>query len=350
MRKIRILSIDGGGLRGVVPMTILKEVQRRRNNDLEIWESFDLIVGTSTGGLITCALTLGDKSKENKAQYSLDQILDIYLNRGKDIFPTYNKFEQLYHNVDDLIHPTFSEKGITTVFKEILGKRKVSECLTKIMVTTYDLNNNKPLFFKTIDKTDKNDLDPLLYDICRATSAGPTYLPTYRFKYAKNPEDESSHRNCIDGGVFINNPSMAGLSEMLKNYICYDIDEKPELDDIYVLSIGTGTFSNKIKDEDSAEKGKLYWANRISDIMMRGVNKTTDYEMTQVMPDDNYLRLTINIDSEEHSNMADSRQETTQYLIKATHTQVLNDNDLMDKLDAFIINSGLSTEDEAQIA
>ena len=75
--------------------------------------------------------------------------------------------------------------------------------------------------------------------------------------------------------------------------------------------------------------------------MMRGVNKTTDYEMNEIMEDGNYLRLSINIDNAKHADMSNSSQETTDYLINAAQEQVLNDTDKMNKLNAFILKSGL---------
>ncbi len=351
MKTLRILSIDGGGLRGVVPVTILTELQNRipkkkNNHKKEIWECFDLIAGTSTGGLIASAITLKDeKSIDPRAKYSLNEILNIYINRGKEIFPEHNWFANRWHDLKDIWRPIFSEEGIAKVFRDTVGESRISDCLTNILISTYDLNNNIPLFFKSIDHKYDSNLDAQLYDICRATSAGPTYLPTYRFNYPKNPKEELPHRNCIDGGVFVNNPSMAALAEVLKNTKDYDAtfqtNETPDLKNIFVLSIGTGTYSNSIKDKKSAYKGELFWAENISEIMMRGVNKTTHYEMTEIMKEDNYLRLTINIDKEEHSEMSDSSQGTTDYLIEATQTQVLNNIQLMNKLDNFIIKSGL---------
>lgn len=348
MKTIRILSIDGGGLRGVVPITILSEFKSRLQlySGKDIWQCFDLIAGTSTGGLITSAITLRNKNVNvSTAKYTLNDILNIYINRGKEIFPQHSWIGNLRHDVKDIFRPTFNEKGIEKVFRDVLGDSCISDCLTKIMVCAYDLNNNIPLFFKSIDNETNKALDAQLYDICRATSAGPTYLPTYRFNYPKNPNTELPHRNCIDGGVYVNNPSMAALAEFVKNFKCYDsaITKRSDIDfnKIFVLSIGTGTFSSSIKDNGSAKKGEIYWAKNISDIMMRGVNKTTDYEMNEIMEDGNYLRLSINIDNEEHADMSNSSQETTDYLIKATQDQVLNDTNKMNMLNVFIQKSGL---------
>ena len=348
LKTLRILSIDGGGLRGVVPVSILAEFQNKLKvySGKDIWQCFDLIAGTSTGGLITSAITLKDKNAPAPtAKYSLNDILNIYIDRGKHIFPQHSRLGNFWHGLKDIFRPTFSDSGIAKVFSDVLGENRISDCLTKIMVSCYDLNNNMPLFFKSLDHEINPSLDAKLYDICRATSAGPTYLPAYAFNYPKNPETELPHRNCIDGGVYVNNPSMAALAEVVKNFKYYDssILKKEDIDfnKIFVLSVGTGTFSASIKDSESARKGELYWAKNISDIMMRGVNKTTDYEMNEIMEDGNYLRLSINIDNEKHADMSDSSQETMNYLIKATQDQVLSNSEKMSRLAAFIQKSGL---------
>ena len=85
MKKFRILSIDGGGLRGVVPLTILKKVEAITGK--RITENFDLIAGTSTGGLIACAISVKDIQNDTQPLYTLDEILKVYVKRGKEIFP-----------------------------------------------------------------------------------------------------------------------------------------------------------------------------------------------------------------------------------------------------------------------
>lgn len=343
--KFRILSIDGGGLRGVVPLTILKKVEEKLkikngNKDLKIWEYFDFFAGTSTGGLITSAITLKDDNIANQAKYTLDNIMEVYLRRGKEIFPRKNRVQKLLHAVYDIFKPSFSDAGIKKVFSDVLGNATMNDCLKPIMISTYDLTNNIPLFFKSVEAKNDSNLNARLYDICRATSAGPTYLPTYSFHYPKNPDTENPNRNCIDGGVYVNNPSLAALSEILKNKKNYSPDlANLSAENIHILSVGTGSYTEAITSDDSQKKGEIYWATKISDIMMKGVNRVTDYEMKQMMKEGNYLRLNIDIDNLAHSEMTNSTEETTNYLIKSTQTQILNNNDVMSSLDRFIDNS-----------
>ena len=336
MEKFCILSIDGGGLRGVVPLTILKTIEAKTGK--RIHELFNFIAGTSTGGLITAAISVKNPIEPTSPLYTLDDIIDVYVHRGHEIFPERNKIGNLLHDAEDLFKPKFNATGIKAVFTDVLKNFRMLDCLNDIMICSYDLNNNVPLFFKSRAAKANAAQNALLYDISRATSAGPSYLPSYEFVY---PNDaENPNRNCIDGGVYVNNPSMAAFVEFSKYHHDYlpsapadiDIDYK----DVFVLSLGTGSYTGKVNDADTLNKGEIYWAQQISDIMMRGVNRATDYEMNEIMEDGNYLRLSIAIDNDEHSEMANSSSETTQYLVGATKDMLIqkdkNINDFLIKM------------------
>ncbi|MGE0569309.1 MAG: patatin-like phospholipase family protein [Bacteroidia bacterium] len=341
----RILSIDGGGLRGVVPLTILQKFEALTGQP--IWKSFDLIAGTSTGGLLASAITIPKNTKNHNegAKYSLDDLMRVYLERGKEIFPPpSNFFGDLFKTTDGAFSPMFSDKGIHKVFTDVCGDARLAETLTHIMVSTYDLNNNVPLFFKSRAARNNDEQNIKIYDIARATSAGPTYLPAYELIYPNDKEDKN--RLCIDGGVFINNTSLGALAEFSKHHAQYGYGKENEdiiYEDVFVLSIGTGSYSGRISADEAKNKGKLFWATRISDIMMKGVNQTTHYEMNEMMETGNYLRLSIDILEEKHSEMSRADKETSDYLINETNKQVLGNSDKMNKLKAWINKSGLNT-------
>jgi patatin-like phospholipase/acyl hydrolase len=342
MKTFRILALDGGGLRGVIPVTILQEVEKMTGKP--IWESFDLIAGTSTGGLIACALTIPVGLGVKKNKYSLEQILEIYTKRGKEIFPPRdNWFSQKINAINDLSNPKYSDKGVQKVFSEVLGDAKINDCLTHLLITSYDLNNNVPLIFKSRSSKKHNEQNILMYHICRATSAAPTYLPAYEFEYPN--DDEIPHRLCIDGGVYINNPSLGALAEFSKYHHEYipGTDPNTEIDynNVHVLSVGTGTYSGQITAAQAKSKGQLFWAQNISDIMMRGVNKATDYQMREIMYDDNYLRLTMSIPDEKYSAMDNSSAETLNYIINQTKLQVTENQEQMNKLSKWLEVAGL---------
>ena len=343
MATFKILSIDGGGLRGVVPVTILKKIEELTGRPIH--ESFDLISGTSTGGLITSALTVpkNPADKSQGAKYSLDDILNIYLTKGQIIFPPrHSELGVLISDIDATLCPKYNGNGIAQVFTEVLGDTRLNDCLTDVMICCYDLANNFPLLFTTSASKSNAGQNISMYDICRATSAGPTYLPAYELTYPS--KDQTPKRLCIDGGVFINNPSLGALSEFSKNHVYYGFGKENEdinYDDVFVLSIGTGSYSGPITPEQAKDKGELFWATQISDIMMRGVNKQTDMEMNEMMVAGNYLRLTINIEDKEFSPMDRADKACSDYLIYQTNKQVLDVEDTKQKLQAFLMKAGL---------
>jgi patatin-like phospholipase/acyl hydrolase len=239
-----------------------------------------------------------------------------------------------------MLTPKYSAYGMEKVFKDVAKTYRLTDVLNNIIVSTYDLTNNKPLFFKSLVARNNNAQNALLYDVCRATSAGPTYLPSYQFNYPDPDGNDKPNRNCIDGGVFVNNPSLAALSEFSKHFKEYlpQLANQKDIDyaNVYVLSIGTGSYKQQISQADSEYKGELFWAQNIPTIMMRGVNDVTHYQMTEMMEPQNYLRLDIDIDSEQHSDMDNSSSETMQYLIKATNDQLINNAAKMNDLTALL--------------
>ncbi len=338
-RPIRILSIDGGGLRGVVPLTILKKIEELTGQP--IWKSFDLIAGTSTGGLIASALTIPKTPGVKESKYSIDDILKVYLERGKEIFPpATTKMGELFVTVDETMRPKFGEKGIAKVFTDVCGKAKINDSITNIMISTYDLTNNKPLFFKSRTPHDVANKDFLVYDACRATSAGPTYLPAYNLVYPSG--NDNPNRQCIDGGVYVNNSSMAAVTEITKFHEEYGINldgQEVNMKNVFVLSLGTGSYTGPF--EDALNKGQIFWATRIADVMMRGVNRVTDYQMTELLDDGNYIRLSIDIKDKKYADMSLADKETSNYLIDQTNMQVINDPTNMHNLKAFLAKAGL---------
>ena len=146
MKPFRILSIDGGGLRGIVPVLILQEIQRLLGGK-PIHEMFDLIAGTSTGGLIAAGLTVSNDGAN--PLYTLQDLEEIYCLRGGEIFPVRSGLRSTLDNITSLWNPEYSENGISEVLNDLLGERRLMDCLTPLLVTAYDLKHNEPLLFKS---------------------------------------------------------------------------------------------------------------------------------------------------------------------------------------------------------
>lgn len=144
----------------------------------------------------------------------------------------------------------------------------------------------------------------------------------------------------IDGGVFVNNPSMAALAEISKygNSGFYKTREsKPvQLPDVRILSLGTGSYEGTISNQQAAGWGQLQWITRITDIMMKGVNQTTHYETGEMMTPGHYLRLNITLPDKKYTAMDDASPETQAYLLAETERQIIQNNRVMQDLRDFL--------------
>ncbi len=320
-KKFRILSIDGGGLRGLVPLLILKEVEKITGK--KIYELFDLIVGTSTGGIIACGLTA---TKDGKTPLlSIDKLIELYTTKGNIIFPYKNN---IFTKINSVFNPKFCPDGLDKELSNYFQGLKLSNTLKPIIATSYDIRNNEVVMFKS-RKSNEPGYDCLLKDLCRATSAAPTYLPSYEMNYG------GKLRTCIDGGVFINNPSLAGVSDVIRNTYGF---EEINVDDIILFSLGTGIYTENIGVKETKSWGLKDWVKPITDVMSQATSKVVDYECNELLND--YLRIQVTIDDESKSDMSDSRVETTNYLTNRVKSQVLNDVNKINVIKEFLKKLG----------
>src|SRR6185437_7952271 len=158
----------------------------------------------------------------------------LYTNDGKTIFPK----ETIITNIKSLVKPKFSPDGLQSVLVNLLGELKISDCLKPIYIPSYDILNNEPVYFKSSSLKTDPATNATLIDVCRATSAAPTYLPAYQFSFG------GKQRICVDGGVYMHNPTVGALAEIIHSaayYNNYDKQKFPE--GIFVLSLGTGHYT-----------------------------------------------------------------------------------------------------------
>jgi patatin-like phospholipase/acyl hydrolase len=332
MPTFNILCIDGGGLRGIVPIHILKKVEELSGKKIQ--DSFDMFAGTSTGGLITSCMALRDEQDPARPKFTIQQIEDIYTTKGSTIFPVRNALGRFFQKIKNLCSPAYGAAGIEKVLNEYIADQRIKDALRPLLVSTYDLNSNQPVFFKSSEAAGDETANARIYDICRATSAAPTYLPAYSFTY------KNKRLTGIDGGVYVNNPTMAAIAEISRwgNAGFYKKrDRTPvEFGEVRILSLGTGNYEYPITEKEAVSWGQLQWINQITDIMMKGVNKTTNYEANQMTDEGKYLRLNIAITNEKYSGMADAKEETRQYLVQETEAQITTKPEVVDSLIKFL--------------
>ena len=263
----KILSLDGGGIRGIIPATILAYIEKRTGKNIA--EMFDLIAGTSSGGVIAMALCKSDA--KGKPIYSAKRLIELYEKRGSEIFS--RSLWKEVRSVAGIIDQRYSHEPLEKVFDEYFKKTKLSDALTKVLISTYDIENRKPCFFKSW-KSDTGRV--LMKHAARATSAAPTFFEPAIVKMGKEK------LALIDGGVYLNNPSMSAYSEAKKLF--------PRTKSMLIVSIGSGALCRPIPYDDAKDWGLINWARPILSIISDGVNGAVSYQLKQNLGK-NFIRL-----------------------------------------------------------
>ncbi|XP_076959300.1 patatin-like protein 3 isoform X1 [Bidens hawaiensis] len=260
--RVTVLSIDGGGIRGVIPGVILEylesQLQELDGEDARLADYFDVIAGTSTGGLVTVMLTAPDKN--NRPLYAAKDIVPFYLENAPKIFPRRGGiFARIINIFKALIGPKYNGKYLKSLVTGILGTTKLNQTLTNVVIPTFDIKNMQPVIFSSFQVPRQPSMDAQLSDICIGTSAAPTYLPGH---YFKNGDQEF---NLIDGGIAANNPTLVAIGEVTRQVMKEDPIFFPitPLDYTRYLVISLGTGSKKQEPlynaKSAAKWGVLGW-------------------------------------------------------------------------------------------
>ena len=218
--EFRILSIDGGGIRGIFPAAFLAGLEKQWLDGKSVAGCFDLIGGTSTGGIIALGLASG---------YTAADICRLYVERGCEIFPPIpnnwiGDLRRDSRRIFQLFKVRYDRKALVRILRELFGSRKFGDTVTRLCIPSFDGRHGEPYIFKTPHHPDyRLDRDESAVKVAAATAAAPTY-------YA--PLDDGGYK-FIDGGVWANNPIMIALVDVLS---CFDVPR----DRIRILSLGCG--------------------------------------------------------------------------------------------------------------
>ncbi len=334
----RILSIDGGGIRGVVPGQILvaleEKLQKLDNNPKgKIADYFDMIAGTSTGGILACIYLSPEKAGSKKPRFSAKQAVDLYLERGDEIFDI-----SFWHKIKSgggVTDEKYEADELEEALKDYMGELKLSELIKPCLISSYDIKRRKAHFFTQHDAhTDEHNF--LVREVARATSAAPTYFEVARVKSLSNKTYP-----LIDGGVFVNNPTLCAYAEARK--LKFDNSrQKPTAKNMVILSLGTGTTSKPYYYKKAKDWGMVQWIKPIIDIMMSGVAETVDYQLKQIYEavgiPKQYLRISPELGNAS-PDMDDASMENLQALKEAgIQSAKKHDNDLTKLAELLIAN------------
>ena len=291
MSITRILSIDGGGIKGIIPavllLTLEKSLQKHSHNpNARIADYFDLIAGTSTGGLLALLYLMPDHNHADHARYKAEEILQLYKENGKHIFSS--TFLHRLFSLGGMIGPKYSAEPLEELLSYYYFDIKLSELIKPCLITAYDAYSKQAVFFNSLDPQKPHKSDFFVKDIARATTAAPTY-----FSPAKISSCNGVPFTMIDGGTTTNNPTMCAYVEAKK--MLHD----PAANDFMILSLGTGRATSTYRANRLNNGGVLQWARPLLDIFIAGTGETVDTQMKTLFESfsdtSSYLRIQPNM-------------------------------------------------------
>ena len=309
-RRVKILSIDGGGIRGLIPALVLQELEDRLRECTKgrpLSSIFDLVAGTSTGAFITIGLSLPKRYPDRYNMYlaepalSAADIADFYVRRGAEVFPQnlFNGFRVMAH----VFREKYDEDRLERILEEVLGTATLAECLTNVLIPVYDTERCRPFYFRSgslqrseavarkllseglkalrirgrrkpapqnPDMGDELDLNFFLKDVARAASAAPSYFPPAYI----SPVPDNGEKYClIDGGIFAPNPALCAYIEARRLF--------PEAREFLLVSLGTGRVERSFSCTDLRDWGYLEWVSPakkapLPSIMIKAQNEMAD--------------------------------------------------------------------------
>lgn len=284
---IRVLSIDGGGIRGLIPGQVLVELERllqekTREPQARIADYFDLIAGTSTGGILTCLYLFPDL-KSNRPSFSAPEVVNAYLELGPQVFkrPGYHRILSLGGLVKEKYPSSSMEKQLKTLFGDLSLRQLLKPCL----IPAYNIEKRYAHFFTKHDAETDPDYDFRIRDVVRATAAAPSYFTVAGVQSLKN-----TFFPLIDGGVFANNPALCAYTEVYRTF-----KNAPSAANMVICSLGTGQDERPLNYRRAKNWGTIGWTVPLFNILMSGNPETVDYELKTIFDSVNrsthYLRI-----------------------------------------------------------
>jgi uncharacterized protein len=277
---VRVLSIDGGGMRGIIPAMILAEIEHRCGKPIS--RLFDLIVGTSTGGIL--ALGLAKPGNAANPDFVGKELTAFYTHDGSTVFPgggPASPRERVLGRGDTLIekmtnsalrmgslsggNPRFAgnaryfPRGLERVLEKVFGSNRLSDASVEVAIPTYDTLSGSAVLLSRSDARRDPQSDILMKDAARATSAAPTFFPPLQISW--------NGRECsfIDGGVWANNPSLVALAESLR----LTAERSLTGTSVILVSLGTGAPPPTVRFDPHSP-----WLSTLRDMIAMGT--TTD--------------------------------------------------------------------------
>lgn len=293
-KLVKVLAIDGGGIRGIIPAMVLAKIEEIRGEPA--CQIFDLIAGTSTGGIIALGVNVPESGAGTNPRWSAQKLADMYVSEGPKIFDP--SLVRKIETGDGLFKEKYSAKGLEKALEKYMGNARLAEALTKVLITSYDIQSHNPFFFKSFQPQPRPEAakappsapapaplpDYPMRVVARATSAAPTYFQPEPVPSAPPAGGGPSPGFAlVDGGTFANNPAMCAYAEALRN--------EPGAE-VLIVSLGTGRITDPISYDEAKHWGLIRWARPLLGVIMDGSSAAIDYQLDEILgPDEGHYRF-----------------------------------------------------------
>lgn len=316
--RIRILSIDGGGIRGVIPGVALAVLETTAGRPIH--ELFDLVAGTSTGGILALGLTCPATDDPTRARYTAAEMVALYEDHGAEIFrrPSYRQLPGL-GLLTDMLEERYPAGPIERILEDYFGDARLRDALCDVIVPAYEIERRVPFFFKSRRARVDDDYDYPIRDVARATSAAPTYFEPHKIVV------DGDYYSLIDGGVYANNPTMCAVAEAL----AVAREDNAASPDLVVVSLGTGEHTRRIPHDAAVGYGLVQWAPRLLSVMMDGNSDTVRYQATQAVPEGRHFRFQVTLDAAS-DDLDNTSPENVRALRRAGEAMIEQDRDRLE--------------------
>ncbi|GGE89709.1 patatin-like phospholipase family protein [Stappia taiwanensis] len=283
-RKHFILAIDGGGVRGLVPLRVLESLETRmraRGKSGPLHRYFDLMAGTSTGGLIVAGLSAPKPDDMSGAPAAtVEELRGFFEVEAREVFHRRRLLERLVTNPLTLFDQRYDERPLEGLLKARFGWTSIASALTHVVLTAYDMEAREAVFMTNGRQSDGSRPDDFYFwQAVRATTAAPVYFEPAKVENLTRGTDQV----LVDGGVFLNNPVLAAYVEGRK------LGWRPE--DMVILSLGTGARRHRgYSYEEAAGWGALGWLSPANDtpllsVLSHGQATTAAYQADWLLPE-----------------------------------------------------------------
>lgn len=292
----RVLCMDGGGIRGILPAMVVAELERRTGR--RACELFDLIAGTSTGGIIAMGLVM--PGPDGTPAFSASDGVAIYADQGPLIFSRDHR--SMLHSVGGILHERYQAEGLEDVLRRTFGKARLGEALADVLVASYDIGRRETFIFSSRRARRDPDHDFPMWEAVRATTAAPTFFPPVQLI-----DPGGTSRTLIDGAVYANSPALCAFGEIEREHFGSDV---------VLVSVGAGAHTTNFLYEDVKDWGAAHWARPLLEIVLDGSAQTNDHVLGELLGPERYFRFQCRLteasealDDVHPSNLAALRRE-----------------------------------------